>query len=315
MPPRPHLFLRPLVHPLPQWKCPSCLSRTLPHARPRAPPRRTPATRTQTSAFHSTRPLRAASSPTHYETLQLSSSSASAAEIKRQFYTLSKQHHPDRNRNDPDASTRFVAISEAYHVLSVPEKRAQYDATLQSAQASSWGRRDGPGAEGYPQGSYSSASFGSRPATGLNKKRSTFRGPPPSFYKSGGYGDFATKRSEYAYQSTTSNGHEDTAGQESHGGYGGFGPGQQNQGNQVPHFDDKRHKETHDNVHAHIWARRRQMRRTVRSREEEYARGDVLRNFLAVSGIVAVIGVTAKIFGDRREARDRAATAMRKEGA
>ncbi|KAF2846326.1 DnaJ-domain-containing protein [Plenodomus tracheiphilus IPT5] len=315
MPPRPPFLLRHLATPSKQWTCPSCATRTLPHLprlrpRMRAPRRRTP-DYAQTSSFHSTHPLRGSNPPTHYETLQLTLS-ASAAEIKRQFYTLSKKHHPDRNQNDPEASTRFVAISEAYHVLSAPEKRAQYDATLQSAQPSSWGGRStgSPRGEGYPQGSYSSASFGSRPASGLNKKRSTFRGPPPSFYKSGGYGEFGAKRSEYAYQATP-DGKEERAGQESYGEYGGFGPGQQRHGKQVPHFDDKRHKETHDNVYAHIWARRRQMRKTVRS-DEEYARGDVLVNFLAVSGIIGVIGATAKMFGDRQEAREHA---MRNEGA
>ncbi|CBX91960.1 hypothetical protein LEMA_P046660.1 [Plenodomus lingam JN3] len=317
-PPRPPVILRSLAHLHPQWTCPSCLTRSprrpLPHMR--APPQRPPFTIPQTSAFHSTRTLRASNVPTHYETLQLSSASASAAEIKRQFYTLSKKHHPDRNQNDPNASTRFVAISEAYHVLSVPEKRAQYDATLQSAQASSWGRSSSgssAGGQGYPQGSYSSASFGSRPASGLNKKRSTFRGPPPSFYKSGGYGEFGAKRSEHAYQSSTtaSGGHEQKAGQQSYGEYGGFGPGQQGHGNQVPHFDGKRHKQTHDNVFAHIRARRRQMRTTVQ-REDEYMRAGVLKNFLIVSGIIGIIGATAKIFGDRQEAREHA---VRKQSA
>ncbi|KAI8934462.1 hypothetical protein NX059_009191 [Plenodomus lindquistii] len=309
MPPRRSPLVR-FVHPsprrLPQWTCPSCRSRTLPWAAP--PPRPLH----PISSFHSTRALPANSPPNHYETLQLTTT-ATAAEIKRQFYTLSKKHHPDTNQNDPAASTRFVAISEAYHVLSVPEKRAQYDATLSQSQASSsWQGQGTPGGPGYPQGSYSSASFGARPASGLNKKRSTFRGPPPSFYKAGGYGEFGDKRKEYAYQSSQSSGDEykGAAGAESYGEYGGFGPGQQDQGNQVPHFDNRRHKETHDNIHKHIWARRRRMRTTV-GREEEYARVHALANFLVVSGIVGIIGFTAKVFGDRHEARDNARIAKK----
>jgi curved DNA-binding protein CbpA len=235
----------------------------------------------------------------HYDTLQITAS-ASPAEIKRQFYTLSKKNHPDHNRNDPTASTRFVAISEAYHTLSVPEKRAQYDAQLHQSQSRSWGS----GGSAYPQGSYSSASFGSRPASGLNKKRSTFRGPPPSFYKTGGYGNHGTKRAEYAYSNANAEGQDD-APRESYGDWGtGYGPGQHRHGHEVPHFDNKRHKETHDQINEHIYARRR---RTMRHAdvEQEYDRGGMLINFIVVSGVIGMIGMTAKVFGDKNEERSR----------
>jgi curved DNA-binding protein CbpA len=253
----------------------------------------------QTSSFHTTPQRFADSLPNYYETLELKHT-ASSAEIKRQFYTLSKKNHPDHNRNDPEASTRFVAISEAYHILSVPEKRAQYDAQLEdSHRHSRWG---GSGRD-HPQGSYSSAAYGARPASGLNKKRSTFRGPPPSFYKSGGYGRHGAKRAEHAYSNTQERGEAGKeAGQESYGEWGGFGPGQQKQGHHVPHFDDRRHKETHENINAHIWARRRKLRRAV-SAKEEWERGDMLVSFVMMSGVIALIGLTAKIFGDRHEAQ------------
>lgn len=285
---RPSSFARPIA--LRPWTCHACFQRRLP-----PPPRRT-----RVSQFHSTTPRSSDSVPNHYETLHLTST-ASAAEIKRQFYTLSKQHHPDRNPNDPDASTRFVAVSEAYHVLSVPEKRAQYDSQLQQSQSRGWGG-GGNSSSHYPQGSYSSAAFGSRPASGLNKKRSTFRGPPPSFYKSGGYGQHGAKRAEYAHHDPNAEAGKE-AGPESYGEYGGFGPGQQKQGSEVPHFDDRRHKETHDNVNEHIWARRRRTQQRVRV-EEEYARENFLLNFVLVSGVIAMIGATVKIFGDRNEVTD-----------
>ncbi|KAJ4365174.1 hypothetical protein N0V83_008792 [Neocucurbitaria cava] len=263
------------------------------------------------SLFHATATSLSDSSPTHYETLQLTST-ASAADVKRQFYTLSKKHHPDRNPDDPTASTRFVAISEAYHVLSVPEKRAQYDAQLQHSQPQSrWGRN----ASDYPQGSYSSASFGARPASGLNKKRSTFRGPPPSFFKAGGYGRHGAKRAEYAYQGAQTEGQEGSkeAGQESYGDFGGFGPGQQSQGHQVPHFDDRRHKEMHENVYSHIHARRQRAQRMARV-EVEYDRAGMVTNFLLVASIIGLIGVIVKVFGDRHEDRyDDKNTGKRKE--
>ncbi|XP_014556994.1 hypothetical protein COCVIDRAFT_98483 [Bipolaris victoriae FI3] len=306
MPPRPSVLLRPfasLLAPLPAtfnapYVCHSCLRRTV-----LAPPRRIQ----QISHFHASTPRCADSLKNHYETLHLTSS-ASASEIKRQFYTLSKKNHPDHNRNDPDASTRFVAISEAYHVLSVPEKRAQYDAQLESAQRQSrWDK----GGNDIPQGSYSSAAFGSRPASGLNKKRSTFRGPPPSFYKSGGYGRHGAKRAEYAYSSPHSEGaNAKGAGQESYGDYGGFGPGQQSQGNAVPHFNDQQHREMHENVQEHIWARRRKMHGTVKV-EQEWEKGNMLANFIMVSGVIALAGLTANIFGDRHDGHT--TTTKRKE--
>ncbi|KAF2635835.1 DnaJ-domain-containing protein [Massarina eburnea CBS 473.64] len=249
------------------------------------------------SALHTSSRHLSEQVPNHYSTLDLAPS-ASPAEIKRQFYALSKTHHPDRNPNDPTASTRFVAISEAYHILSVPEKRAQHDAQLSQTRAQGSGRWDSVwrGTE-QPQGSYSSASFaGSRPASGLNKKRSTFRGPPPSFYRGGGYGSHGAKRAEYAHH--THEGGAKSAGQESYGGFNGFGPGQTSHGNEVPHFDDKRHKQTHDHVHEHIHARRRRSRPTEIPDDD---RGGQLANFLLVSGAVGVIAWSAKAFGDRTE--------------
>ena len=297
MPPSPYTLLRPLAtSSAPRlasfnvpYVCHSCLRRTAP-----APPRRIQ----QVSHFHASSVRSTDTLVNHYETLHLTPT-ATPSEIKRQFYTLSKKNHPDHNRNDPDASTRFVAISEAYHVLSVPEKRAQYDAQLESAKRQSrWGKSGSD----IPQGSYSSAAFGSRPASGLNKKRSTFRGPPPSFYKSGGYGKHGAKRAEYAYSNPHAEAGADAkdAGQESYGDYGGFGPGQQNQGNEVPHFNDRQHREMHENVNEHIWARRRRLRKAVKV-EEEWEKGNMLVNFTLMSGVVALIGLTAHIFGNRHD--------------
>jgi hypothetical protein len=53
--------------------------------------------------------------------------SASAEEIKFAYRELAKKLHPDTNKND-NAKTLFQAISEAYGVLSDPERRASYDA-------------------------------------------------------------------------------------------------------------------------------------------------------------------------------------------
>ncbi len=61
----------------------------------------------------------------YYEVLGVNRS-ASGEKIKQAFRKLAFQHHPDRNRED-GAAERFKEVSEAYEVLSNPEKRATYD--------------------------------------------------------------------------------------------------------------------------------------------------------------------------------------------
>lgn len=50
-----------------------------------------------------------------------------AGEIKAAYRTLAKQWHPDKNPGNKPAEDRFKEISEAYAVLSDPDKRKQYD--------------------------------------------------------------------------------------------------------------------------------------------------------------------------------------------
>ncbi|MCH6266498.1 molecular chaperone DnaJ [Neobacillus citreus] len=61
----------------------------------------------------------------YYEVLGLSKG-ASKDEIKKAYRKLSKQYHPDINK-EPDAADKFKEIAEAYEVLSDDQKRAHYD--------------------------------------------------------------------------------------------------------------------------------------------------------------------------------------------
>jgi len=62
----------------------------------------------------------------YYETLSVSKS-ASADEIKKAYRKLALKYHPDKAPGDSSAEERFKQISEAYAVLSDPQKRQQYD--------------------------------------------------------------------------------------------------------------------------------------------------------------------------------------------
>ena len=55
------------------------------------------------------------------------SKTASDAEIKKSYRSLSRKYHPDVNRDDSQAEARFKEVSEAYSVLSDKNDRAEYD--------------------------------------------------------------------------------------------------------------------------------------------------------------------------------------------
>ena len=62
----------------------------------------------------------------YYEVLGVSKD-ADAGTLKRAYYKLAKQYHPDTNPGDKVAEEKFKEANEAYEVLSDADKRAKYD--------------------------------------------------------------------------------------------------------------------------------------------------------------------------------------------
>ena len=62
----------------------------------------------------------------YYEVLGVEKNADEAA-IKKAYRVLAKKYHPDMNPGDTEAEKKFKEASEAYAVLSDPEKRRQYD--------------------------------------------------------------------------------------------------------------------------------------------------------------------------------------------
>lgn len=62
----------------------------------------------------------------YYETLGVSFT-ASQHEMKKTYHRLALKHHPDRNPEDKGSEEKFKEITEAYRILSNPQKRSKYD--------------------------------------------------------------------------------------------------------------------------------------------------------------------------------------------
>jgi molecular chaperone DnaJ len=61
-----------------------------------------------------------------YEILEVEAT-CTPDELKQSYRRLARKYHPDSNTDDPMAETRFKEVSQAYEILSDPERRANYD--------------------------------------------------------------------------------------------------------------------------------------------------------------------------------------------
>ncbi len=133
-----------------------------------------------------------AGSKDYYKTLGLSKG-ADDKEIKRAYRKLAKKYHPDSNPGDKAAEAKFKDVTEAYNILSDPEKKKLYDQYGSAAFE-----------EGFGQGFNGGGGFGGQGFGGFNYNGSNVNMDDifSSFF--GGGGGFGS----------------------SSGGFGGFGGGQ-----------------------------------------------------------------------------------------
>ena len=88
----------------------------------------------------------------YYEVLGLTKG-ADAAAIKKAYRKLAKKYHPDMNPGDKEAEKKFKEVTEAYNILSDPEKKKLYDQFGHAAF-------DETGAGGNPYGGTYRQSYG-----------------------------------------------------------------------------------------------------------------------------------------------------------
>ncbi|CDI06518.1 molecular chaperone DnaJ [Candidatus Nitrosotenuis uzonensis] len=120
----------------------------------------------------------------YYEVLGVSKSD-SADTIKSQYRKLALKFHPDRNKS-PEAAEHFKEISEAYAVLSDPEKRKVYDQYGHAGLEGRYSTEDiFQGARGNFDDIFSNFGFG-----GFDSIFESL------FGRSGGFGGYSRRRGE-----------------------------------------------------------------------------------------------------------------------
>ena len=109
---------------------------------------------------------------------------ASAAEIKKAFRKLAREHHPDKKPGDKAAERRFKDVNEANAVLSDPEKRKKYDqlgANWEALSRAGAGRGAAGASYGSGSGSpFSGFAYGTSPGGGVRYEFRT-SGDPGAF--------------------------------------------------------------------------------------------------------------------------------------
>lgn len=118
---------------------------------------------------------------------------AAASEIKKAYRRLAKKYHPDTNDGSQTADEKFKEITEAYEILSDPEKKKLYDRfghrAFDGSMGADSGYEPGGGAAYWNYGSASDGSGWEYDSSSGNSGR--------SFHQSGG--NYGGGRREYYY--------------------------------------------------------------------------------------------------------------------
>ncbi len=128
---------------------------------------------------------------------------ASQDEIKQAFRKLARKYHPDVNPGNKQAEAKFKEVSEAYEVLSDPDKRQKYDQFGQYWKQAGQGFPN-PGGAGVDMGGFDFSQYGSFDDF-INELLGRFGGAAP---RSGG-------SQSYSYRTST--------GANPYGGFGDYG--------------------------------------------------------------------------------------------
>src|SRR5438309_11264396 len=93
------------------------------------------------------------------------SKTASAADIKSAFRRQAKKLHPDANKHDPKAASRFAELNAAYEILGEEDKRKAFDRGEIDAEGKPRfrgfeGAGAGPGAGGFRQEGFETFTWG-----------------------------------------------------------------------------------------------------------------------------------------------------------
>ena len=165
----------------------------------------------------------------YYEVLGVSRN-ASEKEIKSAYRKLAKKYHPDSNQGNQDAENKFKEASEAYSVLSDPEKRKQYDqfgfAAFDETAGAGGGWQNAGGA--YGGGTYS----GGNPFEGFGGGFGGNGGFHGSFHGSG----FGGNGGSFRFEQGDGSGFEDIFDDLFHGSRGGRSSRSQG-GSHYGHYD------------------------------------------------------------------------------
>mmetsp|Transcript_11482 Transcript_11482/g.18444 ORF Transcript_11482/g.18444 Transcript_11482/m.18444 type:complete len:196 (+) Transcript_11482:194-781(+) len=145
---------------------------------------------------------------THYETLGVQKN-ATQEEIKAAFRKLSKETHPDLNKETHACGEKFKQIANAHSVLSSPAERRKYDRQLQ--EAAMWRGTTAAGRSGdqfYGGGNFS-RQRGGRQKPGMHIAMETLSHPRFILMSVAGFagvaflgsmlGGVSSKRPEYHY--------------------------------------------------------------------------------------------------------------------